>query len=104
MAPRLNYFDVNSKYYSPDYPTGITVPPQPPVMRTLRRRHRRRASLPLIQVTGPYCVTPNNDRLYFQDLNLNGFPIPPANTRSLREQALLPCPRFNDPTGERGGP
>jgi hypothetical protein len=92
MAPRLNYFDVNSKYYSPDYPMGITVPPRPPVPNPPPPSPPAGASLPLIQATGPYCVTPNNDRLYFQDLNLNGFPIPPANTGVCVNKRYFPIP------------
>lgn len=88
MDPRLNYFDVNSEYYSPAYPKGIIVPPQPPVPNPPPPSPPPGASLPLVQVTGPYCnvaanVMPpaKNARLYFQDINANtNDPIPPPNT------------------------
>ena len=71
MDPRLNYFDVNGKYYSPDQPKG--VPAQPPAPTPPAG-----ASLPLVEVVGPYCKP--NTRLYFQDLDLNADPVPPANS------------------------
>jgi hypothetical protein len=80
MDPRLNYFDVNSKYYSPDYPKGITVPPQPPVPNPPPPSPPAGMALPLVQTTAAYCDTAGNNRLYFQDLNLNGGSIPPANS------------------------
>ncbi len=81
MDPRLNYFDTNSTYYSPDYPKGIKVPPQPPVPTPPPPSPPPGASLPLVQTDGSYCnVTPANQRLYFQDLYLNGSPVPPKNT------------------------
>jgi hypothetical protein len=81
MDPRLNYFDVNSKYYSPDYPKGIKVPPQPPVPTPAPPSPPAGATLPLVQTDGSYCnVTPANQRLYFQDLFFGGSPVPPANS------------------------
>ncbi|MFC5323341.1 hypothetical protein [Bradyrhizobium oligotrophicum] len=71
MNPRLNYFDVNNKYYSPDQPKG--VPAQPPAPTPPSG-----ATLPLVQVTGAYCKPESS--LYFQDLDLNGDPVPPANS------------------------
>ena len=38
-------------------------------------------SLPLIQVTAPYCKIAGNDRLYFQNINADSnAPVPPPNT------------------------
>jgi hypothetical protein len=76
MDPRLNYFDtgygvIPPFYYSPADPKGIRFPPPSPPAKT---------ALPLVQVTGPYCSAAQNNRLYFQDLNLNGGSIPPANS------------------------
>jgi hypothetical protein len=93
MDPRLNYFDVNSKYYSPDYPKGIIVPPQPPVPTPPPPSPPAGATLPLVQLTGPYCkVTRTNDRLYFQDLDLAANPIPPANSGVCVNKRYFPIP------------
>jgi hypothetical protein len=81
MDPQLNYFDVNSTYYSPNYPKGIVVPPQPPVPTPPPPSPPTNATLPLVQTVGSYCnATPANHRLYFQDLNSNENPIPPPNS------------------------
>jgi hypothetical protein len=75
MDPRLNYFDTGYKpilplYYSPAYPKGVRFPPPSPPAQ---------AALPLVDVTGPYCSVVQNNRLYFQDLDKNEDPIPPAS-------------------------
>lgn len=88
MDPRLNYFDANSEYYSPSYPKGIIVPPQPPIPNPPPPSPPLGATLPLVQVAGPYCKvaantspTAPNYRLYFQEINADtNEPIPPANT------------------------
>ncbi len=93
MDPPLNYFDVGygsilSMYYSPTYPKGVAVPvPNPPPPSPPAG-----APLPLVQTTGPYCKAAGNDRLYFQDLDVKGNPIPPANSGVCVNQRYFPIP------------
>jgi hypothetical protein len=69
MDPKLNYWDVDGKFYSPDQPKGSAVPPPPSGQ-----------PLPLVQVTAPYCKAAGNKRIYFQDIDLKEHPIPPPNS------------------------